>query len=316
MWSTLRTIFAKFLPDDAQEEPAQETSPQEIHQVLPDNVQVVPAQEKSLREIRREEANGYMAQLQNFYSQNSVAKLMLPLCQDPFLDTHYQSAWFDDSLIFNYFCEITKDNPKIYTLDSMFTSFKNPDFFERLRTRPSFRNKIKNKFIDADLIFWPMSINNHWILLILDKSHQSNISWYWLDGMNAKKQPALSTYVLNLLEILQPERLQAAEEGDILALSQAINISRQNNAYDCGPAVCQAGHYILEHFMTHGTIPHDLTNQMTDYTTYRLHIAKTLIVSKEREAGLSTRQGELRQGEQGDRQRHSVLGKRTRDHIR
>ncbi|MCS5707743.1 hypothetical protein CC99x_002365 [Candidatus Berkiella cookevillensis] len=188
-------------------------------------------------------------------------RLLLPLLTREFT---IERAWFNEEIVNDFFKTLIKFSPKIAVISSQTTRRVN---FDLAKTQ---------------LIFWPLLVNSHWHLIIIDQSYaaKQDISIYMLDSYNLFQNDdsfdIYRQYAYPLVKQLLPGVL------DEQLIAEHIQIPSQLNDYDCGPAICYWAKIFAQHYCSHGQTPttEELKHYMMDYTKFRKEIAKTIIAQK------------------------------------
>lgn len=209
-----------------------------------------------------------------FESVPVAERLLLPLQQKEFSATR---AWFTSGMVDDFLSNLERQYAKNVMVIASCHGKKRKDgslaLFERL-SDPGQYQKMKDAFHRADLVFWPIVIDAHWHLIIVEKS-ETPIEVYMLDGFNTDVDSSgiWKDYAHRLVKSFMPE-LQDEE-----IIGEKIIIPSQSNAYDCGPAVCMAAKTIAKYYKENGQIPSDdeIEERTSDYTNGRLSIAKDLV---------------------------------------
>lgn len=188
-------------------------------------------------------------------------RLLLPLLKREFT---IERAWFNEEIVNDFFKTLVQYSPKIAVISS-----------QTIR-------RINFDLTKTQLIFWPLLVNSHWHLIIIDRGQTAKkaISIFMLDSYNlfqSSDSPDIyRQYACPLVNELLPGVL------DEQLMAEHIQIPSQLNDYDCGPAICYWAKIFAQHYCSHGQTPttEELKHYMMDYTKFRKEIAKTIIAQK------------------------------------
>ncbi len=207
-------------------------------------------------------------QLQDLsYTEEEVKRLLLPL-EQPHSFTATE-AWFNDSLVNDYFQQLATQYPNLEVISSLMTQCETslPD---RLRTWSKYR-EWKMRLSQSSLVFWPIHQADHWHLIVIDnRSREANV--YLLDGFNTKNKDILTGYGFELASVIRSELPTEHMSGEF------ISVAAQKNIYDCGSVICFYAKLIAEFYSKHRQLPElsVLNTSNVDYTDFRKNIAETL----------------------------------------
>lgn len=190
-----------------------------------------------------------------------------------------QNAWFNDEIINQVFSSLEKNSDgKIAALSSLYCGSQG--LFDQLMDRNQLKS-LRARLAVANIIFWPVIEQNHWHLVIIDKSNVP-VSVYALDGFNKQNKDIVRKYGFKLVEAMMPEMV--CQEGLVMMGSQ-ITVPEQTDPFNCGPVICHWAKRIAEHYLENHQIPDGskFVDQKLNYTASRKWIAEVYADSLEEE---------------------------------
>ncbi|MBS0286412.1 MAG: hypothetical protein JSR17_03900 [Proteobacteria bacterium] len=173
----------------------------------------------------------------------------------PFLSPH-SNTWLNSTEIDRWFDSLSEQYPYVSNIHSWYKEGYLSEIGPQ-GARPADRERL----LSAQTIYWPCALNNHWYLLTISKTEEC-INITCADSFNYHEQhPYFFSLGMKLINALY------GSDCPLIAYNSE-HIPRQNNGFDCGPAICATAKRKCEN--------RDLRAPI-NYTHFRLEMAQTII---------------------------------------
>lgn len=187
----------------------------------------------------------------------------------PFSSEKKEQAWINSDLIGYFFSFLAHQYKKVSFLDPGY--FNNKNFISQL-DKP-YRANLKKKLKRANLLFWPVEEDNHWRLLIIQRTlgaHQPCFSFKRLDGFNQ-----VQGYHSDKEKVNQLLSALYGQQGFSWAMNEEkiYKIPTQNDGENCATAML----YFAEKLCQSVDLKkYKKLKGLCDYSPYRLYIAQVV----------------------------------------